>query len=31
MLEKFMDYYRNLDITINNIQNEKVAVIVEPR
>lgn len=32
MLEKFMDYYRHLDITINNnIQNEKVAVIVEPR
>ena len=32
MLEKFMDYYRNLDITINNnIRNEKVAVIVEPR
>tara|TARA_B110000879_G_scaffold189719_1_gene253425 strand:+ start:3442 stop:4260 length:819 start_codon:yes stop_codon:yes gene_type:complete len=32
MLEQFMDYYRNLDITIdNNIQNEKVAVIVEPR
>ena len=32
MLEKFMDYYRNLDITINNnILNEKVAVIVEPR
>jgi len=32
MLEKFMNYYRNLDITINNnIQNEKVAVIVEPR
>ena len=27
-----MDYYRNLDITINNnIQNDKVAVIVEPR
>lgn len=27
-----MDYYRHLDITINNnIQNEKVAVIVEPR
>jgi len=32
MLSKFMEYYKQLDITItNNERNEKVAVIVEPR
>ena len=32
MLETFMNYYEKLDITINNDENnEKIAVIVEPR